>query len=458
MRIRRHAIGKGALLTLLVLCAILWTAPVFAAHSTTYKGKDYALVYDYTYYTTKVHPELAGKSDSAVLKHFVESGMEEGEQAIASFSAKSYRNANHDLRVVYGNDYEKYYEHYMNTGHSESKRKDSLTGYDNKIKDPVTSYKGKSYSRVYDFDYYLKKHPELKSQYALDDVGLIEYFVTKGIPKKHRANEAFYVKWYYNANPDLRYKYGTKWAKYYRYYQMKGYAKGAVKKTPKIKKPITYYMKDGKKILLGRIYDFEYYTKHTPSARIYWKNQDDAGAVKHFVKYGMKNYISGDGKHSAYSIPYQTRVLKIYPDGISEQDKKAQQYTSKTKWLILLNLGEHRVNIYYGKKGKWRVIKSFKCSIGGAGSRTPSGDFQIGYKGRFFDSGSCRCWWYSSIVGSVLFHSTLYYQDPTPSRSLDPRLGLNISHGCVRLHIDNAKYIHDKVPSGTRIIAYNSPY
>lgn len=447
---------------LFALCLSLFAVPVLAAdnseHSTKYNGVDYARVFDYDYYTTKRHPELAGKKDSVVLKYFVTKGMKKGERAIETFSPKSYRNANRDLRGQYGDDYEKYYEHYINVGYKQSKRADTLTGWATKIKDPVTSYNGKSYSRVYDFEYYMKMHPELK-KYKLDDYGLIKYFVTKGIPQRHRASKNFYVKWYYNANPDLRYAYGTRWIKYYRHYQKKGYKKGAVRRTTKLVDPIDYIKIDGQKIDLSKIYSYDYYTKHTASARRFRKNKDDKGAVMDFVKNGMKLFQRGNAKYDAFSKAYQKTVKKIYPEGLTEEDKKAHDEESDTKYLILLNLGKYRVSIFKGKKNNWRLIRSFRCTIGAPGHATPSGVFRLGYKGRYFNSGSSiRCWYYSEIRGSILFHSVLYAPAPTPARVIEPRLGLKLSHGCVRLAIENAKYIYEKIPKGTKIISYNSTY
>ena len=40
------------------------------------------------------------------------------------------------------------------------------------------------------------------------------------------------------------------------------------------------------------------------------------------------------------------------------------------------------------------------------------------------------------------------------SKIIDGRLGINASHGCVRLSIENAKWIYDTIPSGTKVIVY----
>lgn len=36
----------------------------------------------------------------------------------------------------------------------------------------------------------------------------------------------------------------------------------------------------------------------------------------------------------------------------------------------------------------------------------------------------------------------------------DGRLGINASHGCVRLNINHAKWIYDHIPRGTKVVVY----
>ena len=190
MKKSTSALRKSLFLAFAIALTVFASAfTVMAAqHETVYNGKDYARVYDYDYYTTKTHPELAGKSDKTVLKNFVKSGIPAGEQAIASFSVKSYRNANQDLRKLYGMKYSKYVSHYLSSGYSQGR---TTTGYDDRLKDPVTIYEGQNYNRVYDFNYYSKKYAYIRNKFPLDDIGALEFFVKYGMKKKHQAIESF---------------------------------------------------------------------------------------------------------------------------------------------------------------------------------------------------------------------------------------------------------------------------
>ena len=452
VRIKRYLAGIFFMIVM-VMAALSVSA---ADHSTVYKGTDYARVYDYDYYTTHAHTELAGSSDSKVLKYFVKTGIKNGEQAIESFSVRSYRNANQDLRKKYGDDYEKYVAQYLKSGYRQNR---TTTGCDKKILDPVNTYQGKSYDKIYDFNYYISHYASVRKKYALDDFGAIKYFLTKGMKKKHQAIETFNVMWYYNSNQNMRYLCGQDWSRYYLYYQKKGYKKSRIQRVSKIIKPITWTKKKGKKYDLSSIYNFEYYTKHNKSAYKFWRKQDDAGAIKYFVTYGMLVGQKAKKGVTVKSKKYLKIRKKLYPNISTNAYAKANQYSSRTKYLILLNQGEHMVYIFKGKKGSWTCIKHFRCSIGKPSTPTPEGMYGIGAKGLYFDSdGGARCWYYSAFYGSYYFHSVLYYQSSGPNSILDGTIGGSVSHGCVRLALSNAKYIYDNIPVGTRVVSYNRPF
>ena len=456
-------IQKPLLIISFMITVMISSMTVMAArHDTVYNGVDYARVYDYDYYTSRVHPELSGNSDQTVLKYFVKNGIPAGEQAIKSFSVKSYRNANRDLRGTYGMKYSKYISQYISSGYAQGR---TTTGYDDKIKDPVTTYEGQSYSRVYDFEYYKSKYAYIRNRFALDDFGALEFFVRYGMKKRHQACKEFNVVWYYNSNANMRYMCGLDWQRYYLYYQKKAYMKGAIRRCETLKNIITYYKIKSTKIYLSDIYDFEYYTKNNSRAMKYWRNQDDAGAVKDFVEYGMRHNLRGrkGSGRGPKSNAYKNIREIIYPDFDNNAYMKADGYSSKTKYLCLINQDEHKVYVFKGSKGNWKLKKKFTCTVGAPGTPTPMGVFEMYGKNRsepmnYFDSGSCRCFYYSPFYRSYYFHSILYYQDPTPQRVMDGTLGANASHGCVRLALDNAKWIYKYVPNKTKVVSYNRKF
>ena len=70
-------------------------------------------------------------------------------------------------------------------------------------------------------------------------------------------------------------------------------------------------------------------------------------------------------------------------------------------------------------------------------------------KGLYFSSGATiYCGYFSQISGNYLFHSILFEKN---GNVIDGNLGVVESHGCIRLALDNAKYIYDNIPIGSAI-------
>ena len=131
--------------------------------------------------------------------------------------------------------------------------------------------------------------------------------------------------------------------------------------------------------------------------------------------------------------------------------QKAQQYSSNTNYLIMVDRSAHMVYIYQGRQGNWTTLKSFSCTDGVG---TPNGTFQIGiHNYHFGEEKGYTCWYASQISGEILFHSVLY-SPGSQSSIIDGRLGITASHGCIRLDINNAKFIYENIPSGTKVIIY----
>jgi lipoprotein-anchoring transpeptidase ErfK/SrfK len=177
----------------------------------------------------------------------------------------------------------------------------------------------------------------------------------------------------------------------------------------------------------------------------------------------MVHGLRGSSKNGPKSSAYKDLREQIYPDFNNNAYLKADGYSSETKYLCLINQDEHKVYVFKGQKGSWKLKKKFTCSVGAPSTPTPMGVFKMYGKNRsepmnYFDSGTCRCFYYSPFYQSYYFHSVLYYQDPTPQRVMDGTLGANVSHGCVRLALDNAKWIYKYVPNKTTVVSYNRKF
>ena len=197
--------------------------------------------------------------------------------------------------------------------------------------------------------------------------------------------------------------------------------------------------------------------------KYYYFNRSGQTIRVGFIDYGDKRYyVLEDGTLAVGKMVIDGKeynfgsdaALYVADTGDISMFEKAQNYSSKTGYLIITNKTKHLVNVYKGSKGNWELVKSFVCTVGAARSQTIEGEFEVGTKLYYFDSGSCRVFYATRIKGAYFFHSVLYYQTRTPQRLMDARLGMNLSHGCVRLALENAKWIYDNVPTGTKIVIY----
>lgn len=123
--------------------------------------------------------------------------------------------------------------------------------------------------------------------------------------------------------------------------------------------------------------------------------------------------------------------------------------TSDTNYYIKVDLSNQRVNIFTKSEEKWILDRSFICSSGKASTPTVKGNFIIQNKGPMFRAGSNTiCNYYTQFYGNYLFHTVLLDNNENIQ---DGRLGTPLSHGCIRLAIDDAKYIYTNIPYGTSV-------
>ena len=124
---------------------------------------------------------------------------------------------------------------------------------------------------------------------------------------------------------------------------------------------------------------------------------------------------------------------------------------SRTDWLIAIDPDNCVFGVYYGSQGNWESVYFWICSPGAPVSPTPKGLFSVGSKGYVFGSGYA-CYWYTQFYGDYLMHSLLHY--PGTFTLMEDTLGRQASQGCVRLEINNAKWVYDNIPYGTAVYIY----
>ncbi len=122
--------------------------------------------------------------------------------------------------------------------------------------------------------------------------------------------------------------------------------------------------------------------------------------------------------------------------------------SSRTSYLVWIDKSDYRVRVYTGSQYKWKLEKTFACAIGAPNSPTITGSFEYQYRlpGWYYDGyyvGPCLVFY-----GNYAMHSTLLRYDNIP---YDNRVGVMISHGCVRLRKSDIDWLDSYLPIGSRV-------
>lgn len=129
----------------------------------------------------------------------------------------------------------------------------------------------------------------------------------------------------------------------------------------------------------------------------------------------------------------------------------AKTLYSPTNYLVVVDTGAPHCMTFYWGDGSWQPLTDMPCSVGKPSTPTIKGTFTIKSRGPSFGHGYTAYWW-TQFSGDYLFHSILYYQGTYTV--MDGTLGGHVSHGCVRLRYEDAKWFHDTIPSGTYVTIY----
>ena len=210
---------------------------------------------------------------------------------------------------------------------------------------------------------------------------------------------------------------------------------------------------------LAKKYDIYYRVRvRTDNGWTNWaKNGESAGAI-HYARFIEALQVVLTEKDAG--APGDVANIKSDREGplITAYDikeamtEKAQSLTSKTKWLILCDTSNYFVGVFKGSQGNWKMVRFIYVAVGKPSTPTKKGTFYIRKKKKKFFADVVRCKWCSSFKGSYYFHSWPYYWNG--KKVYSPVLGKGVSHGCVRMATDDAKYIYKKVPLKSKVVVY----
>ena len=138
------------------------------------------------------------------------------------------------------------------------------------------------------------------------------------------------------------------------------------------------------------------------------------------------------------------------------------------KYYILLDTKNEIVTVFErDESGQYtKIVRRFLCSSGRTdvdetdpedeATPTPRGIWKIGGRERFgkfanFSSSYARYW--VQIVGSIYFHSLLFDKRSIDEMERQPYsdMGEKVSHGCVRLYVEDARWLYYYACPGTTV-------
>ena len=183
----------------------------------------------------------------------------------------------------------------------------------------------------------------------------------------------------------------------------------------------------------------------------------------------LEYYYSGlDGQYGSGTVQAVSdfqRRNDLPETGVADRSTMAALFNENAKkalkpYVLKVSVDDQRVYAYApDRNGEYTdLVRTMKCSTGRSGTPTPKGTFTEtgpGARWHFFKKFNCWAQYAYYIQGGIMFHSVLYNQKGGKvTQSSVNHLGSRASHGCVRLSVEDAKWIWNNCPSNTRVEVY----
>ena len=181
----------------------------------------------------------------------------------------------------------------------------------------------------------------------------------------------------------------------------------------------------------------------------------------------LKYLYSADGSFGSlteHALMYFQYKHGLEQTGVADQATQERLFSASAMeseeyvfpYKIVVDISDQRVYV-----GSWNgtrykdLVRKMVCSTGKSDTPTPTGTYQAygkaGGEWYYFKDFNCYAKWGYRIVGGILFHSVTYSASKKPTGSIY-NLGHQASHGCIRLKVEDAKWIYDNCPRGTTVV------
>lgn len=177
-------------------------------------------------------------------------------------------------------------------------------------------------------------------------------------------------------------------------------------------------------------------------------SEDDADIANkiNFITMAKDEYLANQHLEDAQ---YTSNAVL---DTITTDNVNSLHIESKTPYLLYVNIANQETSVYKGELNNWNLVKTISCSTGIEGEETPKGVYSILNRGDWFFSEDYKQGgkYWIQFMGDYLFHSVPFDEDQ--KTILDYTLGKPASHGCIRLPLDESKWLYDNIPNDTKLI------
>ena len=180
--------------------------------------------------------------------------------------------------------------------------------------------------------------------------------------------------------------------------------------------------------------------------------------------YGALDGVYGNGTETALRN-FQKRN-ELEQSGIAGDDTLELLFSEDAlkalkPYVLKISIADQRVYAYGLDENNEHtvLVRTMKCSTGKDATPTPKGTFQSGTgpgaRWHYFKKFDCWAQYAYYIEGDILFHSVLYNEKGgAVTQSSVNNLGRKASHGCVRLSVEDAKWIYNNCPVNTKVVVY----
>lgn len=146
------------------------------------------------------------------------------------------------------------------------------------------------------------------------------------------------------------------------------------------------------------------------------------------------------------------RVKQDYPASLKED--YVNKFSSRTNYLVWVNEYTQRVNVFKGKKGSWKLVRTFRCTTGSFAQPVVKGHkYRLGARRgtvwRLDEQG--RSYYFKlarGFHGGGYFHTRCWWASGRVRNSVGNR---PTTRGCIRMHNPDAAYIY-KLPTNSKVV------